>query len=288
MDGVINDVLINYSENIKKELLKSVDILENKINIQMKNKFIVEIKGSDNYDYRKIKEINKKELIKQTIAGYCGLNNYILHIMDKQVKYFSACNQLSHTNYDPVFSKYIDVHTDWSKFITNFVNGTYFEENEKICLNITKNINYSNNSDKSYYLLDHETLNINYFLTNYGRILICIAKKGYNNNPADLIQKLYNFDIWLPLDYIELIKIMKPTETILIETIKKIKDELYLRSHTNNDDTVQKVILENKQLSDKLQNKNKEFDELTEKYTNLLSTYNTINNKYEKIKQILQ
>jgi hypothetical protein len=278
MEGVINDVLINYSENIKKELLKSVDILENKINIQMKNKFIVEIKGSDNYDYRKIKEINKEELIKQTISiANCG--NHALYIMDKQVKYINTF----YTNYDPAFSKYINGHTDWSNFITNFVNGTYFEENEKICLNI----NYTN-SYKSHYLSEHETLNINYFLTNYGRILICIAKNGYNNNPADLIQKLYNFDIWLPLDYIELIKIMKPTETILIETIKKIKDELYLRSHTNNDDTIQKVILENKQLSDKLQNKNKEFDELNEKYTILLSTYNTINNKYEKIKQILQ
>jgi len=263
MDSFTEECIKLYEDSIKTEIIKQFDKTYTFTEQTIKSNIMNELKDSSNYDYRK-------------------LPNFSI-FMNKLIK--SNCAEAYHNHT-------IGNH-HYKPQCTTFLDEKIFIPNEKIaCIYINSdtiiqkstNVKLPNLSDiipslelNKYQTKDYYFNNCHFssfiIITNYGKVY-------YN----DTLKKEYN--IWLPLDYINLINIMKPAN--IIEVMDNIISKLYLKTYNNTiDNTIHKIQIENNDLIIKNNKLEEELMKLKEEFNSIKQKYHLLDNKFNQITKII-
>jgi hypothetical protein len=296
MENILDTIFETYSNNLKKDINNIYTIINSDVKDKIKNELSQNIKNSTNYDYRKIPKIDFN------FENICGSyhSNYYRSNFDSQCRHTkSQCviNNIGKMEfYIGCTSNQCHYCFDYNFNIVKDYFNTTKDSNEIICFK-NKNYIYSKNN---YATIKNNYATIKYIdniiLTNYSRIFIFkfevqTTEDQYRNKKYKIIAyipEIHEYNYWLPMDYIEIINTLNPNGDELIDLIKKISNELYLRNHASNDETILQITNDNKILTDKYNTTKNELDKYINDYKNLTDTYNTLNTKYKKIEEIIK
>jgi hypothetical protein len=288
MESFVEECLDTYERSIKNDINIKFNEIKTNIESQIKSDIMMKLKNSDNldnYDYNKLPkyDIFLTKFIESLKTGYdfkefynrkyiyepSVINNWIsqlegkLFIPNEKI----ACLYIEDTHYEgkrnmahPIINniKNMSLITKYEHYKTEMYSPQPQLIKKMLQFNYDKN---------KYCYFDNYIM-----VTNYGKI--------YKN---DKLIKEYN--IWLPLDYIELINLTRPSN--IIEIMDKIMDEFVLMTHQSGLEYIIKIQVTNNDLllqNEKLKN---ELSKLKEDYISIKEKYDILENKFEKIKQFL-
>ena len=229
-----------------------------------------------NYDYKQLKEIDYSHLERIMLLKF---GSGTVYLNGEQICYINEGNRgvniTTHSDYEQEFANPSHASNNTQYFLKNYITGKYFIENEKTCVfhSTTENIKGAIETQTSCYIL-----------TNYGRLFIYKNTRilGHTYTYFSYIQ-IFEYNIWLPLDYIELIKIMKPSCDNIKEVLEKIETELHIKNY-NMDDTLQKINSENKKMIKEVKeykSKISENEMEINRYKTKIGEYKTVVGDYE-------
>ena len=290
-----------YKNNIEKEIIKKSEETKKYLNCEIKDMIMKDLRHSDNYDYRKLTNMVDMEMIKNIFY-------------DKDTFYtIKQSNFINDSDALKMFTQFENIINDPNTFLnpTEKVFTIYFYKN------------YIKNEQRSYPPHDYTITfipdyfkclklsdikiinNERYFklhLDNYRRYNgtftsdiadICIIVTNYGR-VIKILQggvTVKEYNIWLPLDYIDFIRMTKPID--IMSLFDELVKTFYIRSYQQSiedtkigDKTLIHIQTENIELIKKLKDTEKELCELKIQYQKIVEENDIRKNKLDKMKDL--